>query len=73
MADNVGSIFISHYFSFIEYTLVVQKVSAGSSVIDDSRSLKLTCGFIVRIETNLSCKVLFWLALLIITAIIKIF
>lgn len=47
-------------------------MSAGSSVIDDSRSLKLTCGFIVRTETNLSCKVLFWLALLIITPLINI-
>ena len=72
MADNVGSIFISRYFSFIEHTLAVQKVSTESSVIEDSRSLQLTCGFIVRIDTNLSCKVLFWLALLIITAIIKI-
>lgn len=71
-ADNVGCIFISHYFSLIEHTVVIQKVGAGVSVIEDSGSPKLTCGFIVRIETNLSCKVLFWLAFLIITAIIKI-
>ena len=72
IADNVGTIFIPHYFSFIEHTFVVQKVSAGGSVIEDSRSLQLTCGFIVRIKTNLSFKVLFWLVLQITTAIIKI-
>ena len=37
------------------HTLVVQKASAGGSVIEDSRSLKLTCGFIVRTEPYLKC------------------